>query len=347
MNMKKLNVALAILVAAVMAGNAQTNSTNQPVYSDIVGYMKISLPAGKSSMVSFPLNKAPVASGSSTSKSGNVLSTSADLSGVSGSIINALGEPAYYLEVSSGSLAGLIIDVTAKGSGSVTVQDASQLSGNESFKIIKYTTLADVFGAQNSAGLTGGSSVDQADVIWIVSGGIFNQYYFSDDGFGGDGDPLQWTKPANSADASVARIDPDQGILVIRKEGSNKEVTISGSVKGSSSYVPLITGSQIITNPYPVAKSLNALGLKTGNEATGLREGNSDLTADVLWKLDNGTWKQYYIYNDGFGGDGDPIAWNTPGNGADQGVVEIAAGEAVFVIRKAGLFTWQPVKPNL
>ena len=46
MNMKKINVALAILFAAVMAGNAQTNSTNQPVYSDIVGYSKVSVPFG-------------------------------------------------------------------------------------------------------------------------------------------------------------------------------------------------------------------------------------------------------------------------------------------------------------
>jgi len=342
--MKKLNVALAILVTAVMAGNAQTNVT---VTSDIVGYMKISIPAGKASMVSFPLNKNSVASGLATGKSGNVLSTSADLSGVSGSIINALGEPAYYLEVNSGSLKGLILDITAKGSGSVTLENASQLSGNESFKIIKYTTLADVFGDQNSAGLTGGASVAQADVIWIVSGGIFNQYYFSDDGFGGDGEPLQWTKPGNPANASVARIDPDQGILVVRKSGSAKEVTITGYVKNSSSYVPLITGSQIITNPYPVAKSLTDLGLKTGSEATGLREGTSELTADVLWKLDNGTWKQYYVYNDGFGGDGDPIAWSTAGTSLDQGNVQIAAGEAVLVVRKAGSFTWQPVKPNL
>jgi len=44
MNMKKLNVALAIFVAAVMAVNAQTNSTNQPVYSDIVGISKSQLP---------------------------------------------------------------------------------------------------------------------------------------------------------------------------------------------------------------------------------------------------------------------------------------------------------------
>ena len=107
------------------------------------------------------------------------------------------------------------------------------------------------------------------------------------------------------------------------------------------------SGSQIITNPYPVAKSLDALGLKTGNETTGLREGNSDLTADVVWKLDNGTWKQFFVYNDGFGGDGEPIAWNTAGSSADQGGIQVDAGEAVLVIRKAGAFNWQPVKPNL
>ena len=339
--MKKSNLILALSMLSFWVG-AQTVST------PVVGFLKISLPAGKASMVSFPLNKSSVASGSITSMSGNVLSTSADLSGISGNIINALGEPAYYLEVNSGSNQGMILDVTAKGTGSLTVQDASLLTGNESFKVVKYTTIADIFGANNSAGLTGGPSVSDADVIWIVSNGSFNQYYFSDDGFGGDGDPLQWAKPGLGAvDASVARIDPDQGILVIRKAGSAKDVTITGTVRSNPSYVPFITGTQIITNPYPVDRTLASLGLKTGDERTGLREGANGDSADLIWKISNGTWQPFYVYNDGFGGDGDPIAWTTPGSSVDQGSVQIAAGEALLVIRKANAFNWTPTKPTM
>jgi len=45
MNMKKLNVTLAILVAAVMAGNAQT------VSSDVVGYVNQTFAAGSDTIV--------------------------------------------------------------------------------------------------------------------------------------------------------------------------------------------------------------------------------------------------------------------------------------------------------
>jgi len=41
MNMKKLNVALAILVTAVMAGNAQTSVSSEPV-----GYVNVKITAG-------------------------------------------------------------------------------------------------------------------------------------------------------------------------------------------------------------------------------------------------------------------------------------------------------------
>jgi hypothetical protein len=288
-----------------------------------------------------------LAAGALTGKSGNTLSTSADLSGLPSAILNSDNEPIYYLEVTSGSNSGLIVEIAGKNTGSVSVSsgDAALFVGNENFQIKKFTTLADVFGATNSAGLLGGDSVSNSDVIWAVSNGSWRQYFFYDDGFGGDVDPLQWQTPGSFVSKGDARIDPDQGVLVIRKPGVNTTATITGSVKSTPSFVPFINGAQIVTNPYPVDKTLGTLGLKTGNSGTGLVEGDSTATSDVVYKLDNGTWKQFFVYNDGFNGDIDPVDWQTPGSNSSQANVVVSAGEALLIVRRGSSFTWSVVGP--
>ena len=345
--MKKINVTLAIFVAAVMAGNAQTNSTNPPAYSDIVGYMKISIPAGKASLVSFPLGGAPVTAGLFSGKSGNVLSTSAALSSLPGTLLNSSSEAIYYAEITSVNNQGRILEIVGKSSASITVGDSSGITGNETFVIKKFTTIADVFGAQNSAGLKGGDSVANADVVWAVVSGAWKQYFFYDDGFAGEIDPLQWQTTGSTSDKSDTRIDPDQGLLIVRSPGANRDVTIVGTVKSTATIAPIITGAQIITNTYPIDKTLGTLDLNTGNASTGLVSGDSVATSDVLYKLENGAWKQYFIYNDGFNGEIDPIQWQTPGSVADQGGVAVSAGEALLLIRRGASFEWKPTKPTL
>jgi hypothetical protein len=111
----------------------------------------------------------------------------------------------------------------------------------------------------------------------------------------------------------------------------------------------LLNGAQIITNPYPTDKTLATLKLKdpSGDTSKGMVEGDSVNNADVIYKLTNGAWKQYFVYNDGFGGEIDPIQWQTPGSGADQGGTVVSAGEALLLIRKGSAFNWLPEKPTL
>jgi len=341
--MKKLNLLLGTLIATAALSHAVDS------YSDVVGYMKISIPAGKASLVSFPLGSAPITSGTFSGKSGNVLSTGSDLSALPGTLSNSSSEPAYYAEVVSGANAGIILEIVAKSTGSLTVGDASAISGNESFQIKKFTTLGDVFGKDNTAGLLSGDSVTTADVVWAVVNGAWKQYFFYDDGFAGEIDPLQWQAPGSGVDRSDTRIDPDQGLLIVRKAGSDKNVTVTGSVKSTPTISPLLNGAQIITNPYPTDKTLATLKLKdpNGNSATGMVEGDSVTNADVIYKLTDGSWKQYFVYNDGFGGEIDPIQWQTPGSGVDQGGTVVSAGEALLLIRRGSAFNWSPEKPNL
>jgi uncharacterized protein (TIGR02597 family) len=333
--MKKLNLAFAILVAAVMAGNA---AANDPVYSDTVGYMNLTIPAGKASMVSFTLGKDPIISGVFSGKSANTLTTASSLSSLPSNLLNSDNAPLYYIELTSGSYKGLILEITSKASATLTVSDASNVLGNETFSIKKFTTIADIFGSSNSAGLLSGDSVSVADVIWLISGGVWKQYFFYDDGL----ETPQWVTLGSQGDKGDAIIDPDQGALIIRKEGSDRSVIITGTVKKTPSFVPFIGGAQIVTNPYPVDKTLNTLGLRTGDSSTGLLEGDSISSSDVVWKLNNGIWTQYFFYNDGL----EVPQWVTAGSPADQGGVAVSAGEALLVIRKGvSGFTWNPLPP--
>lgn len=336
--MKNLIHTLILLQSLVVVASAQTVST------PIVGFLKLTLPAGSASLVSFPLNQAPLVGGVFSGKTGNTLSTQNSLSSLPNSLVNQANEPLYYAEVKSGPKAGLILEILSKSSNSISVADAAQISGSESFEIKKFTTLGSVFGESNSAGLLGGNDISNADVVWTVVNGTWTPFYFYDDGFGGEIDPLQWQTPGSAQNRSDERIDPDQGVLVVRKAGGpSKTVTVTGSVKVTPSFVPFTQGVQIVTNPQPVALSLTSMNLKTGNSATGLLEGNDVSTSDVVYKLNNGTWIPYFVYNDGFGGEIDPIQWATPGSNDDQGAVQVQPGEALLIVkRNSSPVTWSP-----
>jgi hypothetical protein len=86
--MKKLNVALAILFTAVMAGNAQ------PVYSQVVGYQKATVINSGYTGLGLSMVKAPIVTANVASKVGSKITLSQSLGTVDAA------KP-YYLEVVS------------------------------------------------------------------------------------------------------------------------------------------------------------------------------------------------------------------------------------------------------
>ena len=123
--MKNLNLALAILVSAVIAANAQ------PVYTDVVGYNKISAPLG-SSFQSFNFVNENQFIGLVASVSGSTV-TLTGLSGVSANAWaptdgvpegEAANVPQYYLEVTSGDFAGYNFDIVSNTGSQLTLDPA-------------------------------------------------------------------------------------------------------------------------------------------------------------------------------------------------------------------------------
>jgi uncharacterized protein (TIGR02597 family) len=121
MNMKKLNVTLAILVAAVMAGNAQSTVT-----SDVVGYVKQTFAAGSDTIFAPQLlrpveftgavNSVSVSGGNAT-----LVCPSATFSANSFQYVAVTQPKTYYAMVTSGNLTGTGFLVVSNGTGDLTV----------------------------------------------------------------------------------------------------------------------------------------------------------------------------------------------------------------------------------
>ena len=158
--MKKLNVTLAILVAAVMAGNAQT------VTSDIVGYQNIAIKGsnGGASVFSFvpvQLSKSPAFTGVG-SATGVVVT-------LTGSTVGDVTTLPHYLIIKSGTGVGYISDVVSSTSTTVTTaQDLSAyITSGTSVALIPHIRLSDLFGDATNLVIGGGTS-DTADLVYLV-----------------------------------------------------------------------------------------------------------------------------------------------------------------------------------
>ena len=245
--MKKLNVTLAILVAAVMAGNAQSTVT-----SDIVGYQTLNIPANSYKGVGISLLNPPVLSGSISSSASGLLA----ISGASAIGSNLDAGSFYYVEITSGSNEGdrFDVDVNAtktSNNGTIKLQNSStrntasssvNLAG-QSLVMRKHVTF-DQFRQSLSGTLTGNDdSASQADVIYFHNGNAFDVYWLGADKeswwFGGDPD-----------DHRNEIIGPGQGFLFYKK-GSPASFTSVGNVRNNSYKQVIPAGYKMCSPGFP------------------------------------------------------------------------------------------------
>ena len=162
--MKKINLLVVLALAATPAFlHAQTTS-----YSDVVGYNKISAPIG-SSFQSFNFVNEDLFQGVVGSVSGNTIT----LTGLSGVASNAWaptdglpdGEPVnipqYYMEVTSGPLAGYNFDIVSNSGSQVTIDSAPAGLVGQGAVIRRHVSLGQI--ASTASGLT--SNVDSATIF--------------------------------------------------------------------------------------------------------------------------------------------------------------------------------------
>jgi uncharacterized protein (TIGR02597 family) len=244
---------------------------------------------------------------------------------------------AYFVEITSGANAGSTYDIQSTTAGTKTITLGQNLAAGTTapvtFKVRKHWTIASVFGANNEAGLSGGSSTT-ADQVLIYNGTGYDSYYYQTTGLGGVG----WRKGgAPSVDVSATILYLEDGVVIRRQQASAANIVLLGSVKTGQTSIPVASGISILANVYASGMTLSSSGLYTGNSATGVAGGSSS-TADQVFIWNGTAYDTYYYQTSGLGGTG----WRKGGApSTDAASTAIPTGTSV-VIRRQGAsgFSW-------
>jgi hypothetical protein len=249
MNMKKLNVTLAILVAAVMAGNAQTSVT-----SEIVGYQVQSFSAGNT-VHTVTFVKPDKFNGLASSKTASSLTVS------SASFPNYgldSGIPTHYVKILDGPLAGYVFDVISSTSTSIVVDGNIATAGTTPrFLVREHIRLADVFAT--STGLSDGSDTFT----------LFNDNGTSTVALRAQNDsPSGWLDPVTEQPMNPV-IYPGQGFLLTT--AASGTFTVAQTVESTPTVVPLYVGAvNLVSRASPSSDSMSLVSSGLGaNMASG------------------------------------------------------------------------------
>ncbi len=298
--MKKLNVALAILVAAVMAGNAQT------VTSDIVGYQKITLPVGGKNLAPTFI-KPDVYRGSATISGNTVTTSTGALSsltlGPTTFQAPVLNYPRYYVEVttSTSQFYGYNFDITDANTGNsfTSANIPVALSGQTvNISIRAHMTIGDL----------DLSNISDGDIVLIYdSNGGANTYYKLESG---------WLDGTGTPGYSHVPIYPGTGVVFTGQSQENT-ITLVGTVKSTDTVVPLYLNAYAnVVGPINPQTSVN---YANQNWASSVGDG-----AAFTVFTNDGTYVEqdtYYSFQGGI----------INANGDASSTVNVPGGDAVVV----------------
>jgi uncharacterized protein (TIGR02597 family) len=323
------------LCAAWLAGGG---SAGAQVTSPIVGYLTLNLQEG-TNFIGFALLPEME------------LQAAFNVDATDRRVLTLSGGPGLSLadnQFSAGPLASHSVEVITAGAGfgfqsvitatsstgpRITLQDPmpAGVSNGSTLKVWRLWTIGEVFGAANDAGLTGGQSPSEADLILLAAGTDFDRYFYSTGGAQGVG----WRRVGGgSADQADVPFLLTEGSAIVAR--SAKAVTILGQVKPGAAQISLQTGNNYVANLCPVnagGDSPSAVGRTLANSglAAGLAGGVSSRQADLVLIWSGGGYDQYFYSTGGAGG----VGWRKIGAGsADQDGVPLPDG--AFVILRRG-----------
>ena len=208
-------------------------------------------------------------------------------------------------------------------------------------------TIADIFGPANETGLLAdpGGDTGLADNIILIdeeNGGTLTIIASSANGG-------TWITDAFE-DAANIPVYPDQGMQVLRRGLTNLTLVLDGEVDTNGRQVGITTGVQIRPQVIPVPTTLTALGLYTGNNATGVVPSTTGDTsaADIVTVLTNGTPTNYFYSTIDLSGDGP--GWYDDGL-AFAGTTALPAGAGLIINRSnptlSAPFVWVNPAPTI
>jgi hypothetical protein len=280
--MKATTLKKAALVAgslSFLAGSA----FSQSAVSGAGGYETLTINAGKFNVLGLRLHEPQVVSGTFDANTGDSLTDN----DVNFTDVLTAGKR-YLVEIAD---SGTVIEVDA-WSGS----DLTGLAGVEAADASDYTiraakTIGDVFGADNSAGLSSSPNADpsEASVIYVPNGSGFTQVFHSTlGGFSG------WLDAGTFADATDMPLNYVDGLIVNEKGANDISLVVTGMVKTTSTNLPVSDAFTYLGTAYPVGATLGNSGLADSVSGSA----NADPSeADTVYlpKADASGYDQYFF----------------------------------------------------
>ena len=307
----------------------------QSAVTDPVGYITIKVDAKPTGSTLTPISPSLV---NKTEYAGVAATATATTITVTGTpfVASAYAGGNFYVEVTSGAGEGAWTNITANTTSALTIESNLTTfitAGTSTIKIRKHVTVADFFGATNTAGLKPGDDAGLADEVFFVNArtGKTTSVFYTGTG---------WSD-ADFADAGNFRIEPQQGLLVKRKLATPVSFIRTGYVKTGKTMLLVSKGTNVVGNPRAVGQTgvpassftLGTSGLKTASNTTGLNPGADAGVADEVFFYTNGAATSFF--NDGT--DWVDADFN---NGNGKVIVE---GTALLIKRKganATAFNW-------
>lgn len=348
-SLKAFAFSFALLGTANSIG--QTNAVTDPV-----GFITLNIAGGgsiaspKLSLVSATLTRPILYQGVITDISGVTITVSATPSApwAAGSFVGANGS--HYVEIISTAVptrSGTMSDIVTTPTGN-TLTTSGDLSVNQAaigdtIRVRKDVTIADLFGATNSAGLLGSAEdASTADEVLIYNGASSVSYFYFT---GVEGFPAGWYKSDNFAASGDVAIAPNEAVVVKRKAAAALTLTSVGSVKTGNTIFGVVNGLNVVGTASAKGLSLDESGLRTGNDATGVKGSAEDASSADEITLYGGTSPISYFYFTGV--EGFPAGWYKSDDFAPSGTVLIAPGTSFVINRKGGpAFNWSLPSPS-
>lgn len=329
--MKKFHI--AGLVALSFLGAQISSHAQQPTsYSSVpVGYVSHTLPPSTFNIIGITLHEAPNASGVF-----EVVTTHSVTDNDRDFTATLAPNTDYILEVTSGAANGELqfFTTTDVAGFTITTSDdlvALGLVSGDSYKIRKASTLASIFGKDNTAGLVGNGSSSAADQVWVLGDSGFTKYYYSVNPFSPSASSWKEVDSSNSVDASNIPIFYTDAIYISTASGgSDRNLIVTGSVKTTPTTYALDSGFNYMGASFPTGTTLESSGLQSQIAGNG-----SAALADVIL-IPNGTgdFKRYYYSVNPF----NPSAssWKDLDTTLDVDATSILIPSAILIQRKNG-----------
>lgn len=291
-----------LLAAAAASGLAQA----QTAYTTPVGYVTQNLAANRFSFVGLTVHNPTLSSGVlDASASSSVTDTGVDFSAL------LTASETYVLELDN----GIIQEITSWSSAGVlnTPEDisASVTPGTTKYKLRKASTISQIFGATNSAGLvpdTDDDFLNGNDLVYVLggSGAVTIVYYFP----GNQDAPAGWYTGDGEDANNIPIIYPD-GFYVRRVAGSSIDLVTTGEVKTNQTSNILIPNWNFVSSVAPAGLKLSNSGLNNFISVLTDPDGSFESVDNVYIPKADGSFRIAYYFNDGetqgwFDGDGEP-----------------------------------------